>query len=385
MPSTAVNDVFDADFDDQVIQLMEAGHIPSIAACVIDKDTVIWSNAYGENPDVDIVYNAGPIGKTFTATAILQLYEQGLLELDDDVSDYYTEAIRNPNYPDTPITFEQILSFRSSLLMKPPGNFSDPEIWSDKKPGETFMFTQLGHILLGEIIASLSGKTFEDYIADNILTPLDMTMTSYQKSTYLYPVRQAPGYFWNPDTGVNDEIGLMEFPPIFNPAGQIRSTVLDMSHYLIAHMNGGIYNGVRILEESHVDLMRINHGNFTGLGWHPDLAEHFNQFTASYTLNWPDLEGCYGDWVGYFCVMAYSKTEQRGMILFTNQGIWPGDPESEKVQKNVMDLYGLIVNTALEPPPPPDTALVPEIIFPMVTLMAATTLITLIMYRERKK
>jgi len=109
-------------FDRYVTLLMKFAHKPSLTACIIINDNVVWSNGYGlydiENnkpATPDTLYLMASISKTVTATALMQLYDQGLFDLDDDVNNFLPFSLRNPNFPDIPITFRMILSHRSSL------------------------------------------------------------------------------------------------------------------------------------------------------------------------------------------------------------------------------------------------------------------------------
>ncbi len=109
-------------FDRYITLLMKFAHKPSVSSCIIINDSVVWSKAYGiydiENnkpATPDTLYLMASISKTVTATALMQLYDQGLFDLDDDVNNFLPFSLRNPNFPDIPITFRMILSHRSSL------------------------------------------------------------------------------------------------------------------------------------------------------------------------------------------------------------------------------------------------------------------------------
>jgi len=102
--------------------LLRLAHKPSLAAGIIRGNELVWSQAYGyydiENQKAatsQTLYLQASVSKTVTATALMQLYEQGLFRLDDDVNMYLPFSLRNPNHPDVPITIEMILSHRSSL------------------------------------------------------------------------------------------------------------------------------------------------------------------------------------------------------------------------------------------------------------------------------
>jgi len=117
--SEGIKEIFTEPFFDIYINtLMKVAHKPSIAACIIHNDIVVWSKGYGyydlesQKPtNEDILYLQASVSKTVTATALMQLYEQGLFDLDDDINDYLPFELRNPNYPDEPITIKMVLSY----------------------------------------------------------------------------------------------------------------------------------------------------------------------------------------------------------------------------------------------------------------------------------
>ena len=112
----------DPAFDLRIKLTMRLGHFPSISACIIKDDSIVWYNGYGKaklfpkkEPTSDTIYPVGSISKTVTATAVMQLWEQDFFDLDDDINDYLDFSVRNPNYPENPITFRMLLAHHSSL------------------------------------------------------------------------------------------------------------------------------------------------------------------------------------------------------------------------------------------------------------------------------
>jgi len=94
-------------FDRMITVLMKVGNIPSISASIIKDDNVVWSNGYGlydiehdKEASENTIYAVASISKTVTATALMQLYDQDLFDLDDDINDYLNFSIRNPNDPE---------------------------------------------------------------------------------------------------------------------------------------------------------------------------------------------------------------------------------------------------------------------------------------------
>ncbi|MFX0183679.1 MAG: serine hydrolase domain-containing protein [Candidatus Hodarchaeota archaeon] len=363
--------VFNSSLDEAIAQFMLEGHIPSLAASVVYKDKIIWSKGYGEHSDENVAFMIGSITKTITATALLQLYERGMFELDEDVSKYLPFSLRNPNYPNTPITFRLLLSHQSSLqrggelyrsyvyndlnqklgitnetLPAFPAWLDDvilsPEAQNTSKiwaiyfaPGEKqarLAYSNLGYDLLGYLVERLSNQTIEEYFKSNIFNPLNMTNTYYTYQSYPSDKVAFP-HEWIPD-----EVNVEDYPtddnknhnlPIFNldelGAGALRSTTIDLAHFLIAHMNNGKYQNNRILTKESINLMhdesQVYYGNRLhdsyGFGWINDKiftvqieGEHSTHF----------LQGHSGRVLGFNSLMFFNQDTKIGVILFLNQG-----------------------------------------------------------------
>jgi CubicO group peptidase (beta-lactamase class C family) len=388
--SLNINDVFNSSFDAQIEQFMNEGYIPSLAASVIYKDKIVWAKGYGNQSDMDTVYYLYSITKAFTATAILQLHEQGLINLNDDVNDTLPFNLRNPSYPDIPITYRHLLSHRSSIietwsnLISISGISSFPDYliswdWDyHGQPGTSKVYTNLNFVLLGYLVELISNKTIEDYFSDNILGPLNMSNTRWKPSDYenesclaiqyegSYPSKK---YVEQPHEDLN-----------IPGADGLRSTVSDLSHFLIAHMNGGMYNNVHILTDSSIELMHT-----TGLGWETDIDDAESRFpwlnalpTSDYRTN---LQGIIGGHQGYpLKYMVFDSTSEIGLIVFQNQG-FANIPTPEI---NLLTLQGYILKTAGVPKvtTPTTTTQSSPSWTPIIVLMSITALL---IFRKKKK
>ena len=335
------------DIDDDITKLLEKAKIPSISTGIIKNNKIVWCNGYGKYnrllnlvPTKDTVYMAGSVSKPFTATAILQLYEDGLFELDDDVSNYLPFVLRNPKYPDIPITFEMLLSHQSSLSMTsfkdliPFGivylffskNFPYPalewhlipggilyrgDIWTKNKPGESFNYSNMGYLILEYLIERISGESFDKYCRDNIFTPLEMNNSSFDFRDIKRMQRAVP-YLLRRDYCIR--IPFYNVPK--SGAGGLITSVEDLSHFLIAHMNNGTYKNVKILNNSSVELMHtIYTDNSTSSG-----------FRFSYGLGWMfyEINGTYfqghdGDTPGFTARKVFNEENKTGIIFFFNR------------------------------------------------------------------
>jgi CubicO group peptidase (beta-lactamase class C family) len=330
-------------FDRLITFLMKIGRFPSLSACIIDANEIVWSNGYGfydleneKTATTDTVYNIASISKTITSTALMQLYEQGLFDLDDDVNDYLPFSLRNPNFPDVPITFRMLLSHQSSLAEDPQefyqfsywfggdspvplypfletylvlgGSNYTSDVWSNDAPGENFHYANIGFALIGYLVEQITGKTFDQYCKDNIFLPLEMYNTSYRLLDINLGNLAVPYDYINGNYIKYDHYGYIDYP-----SGSVRTSIPELSHFLIAHMNGGRYKNVHILDENTVDLMhtiQYSGGNY-GLGWVIGSSPNGNRFIGH--------EG--GD-IGVVTSMYIRESDNIAVIIFVNVSPW---------------------------------------------------------------
>jgi CubicO group peptidase (beta-lactamase class C family) len=332
-------------FDLYIKTLMKIGHKPSIAAAIIHNDDVVWSQAYGyydieqeKKATIDTLYLQASVSKTVTATALMQLYDKGLFELDDDVNDYLPFELRNPNHPEISITIKMILSHHSSLAydnlfwiclsylpgdpdvtgyphpwlenyLVPGGSAYSSSTWTNDKPGEKYYYANIGFSIIAYLVELLSGQNFNEYCKEHIFQPLDMPNSGFRLKDhnvediavpYEYKNNQ---YFRHPHYGIH----------VLYPAITLRTSVEEFSHFIIAHMNGGIWNNVRILNESTVELMHTAHysprerHNY-GLGW-----------TITNRLFGKDTYGHSGGYVGVHDLVTIIPDDNIAVILFSNE------------------------------------------------------------------
>jgi CubicO group peptidase (beta-lactamase class C family) len=367
----SINEKF---IDNTIINIMEKCHYPSISACVIKNDEVVWSNTYGfadiENnieASDETVYTIGSTTKTITAAALMQLYDQGLFNLDDDVNEFLPFELRNPNFPDKPITFRMILSHTSSLkrdpnaywlevenwyeydgppfdnypmpwlqeYLTPSGNRYDPLIWNEEYgPGEKSQYGNINYDIVAFLVEILSEEPFYEYCENNIFEPLDMKSTSFHINNYDEEQLATP-YVWDHIEQILLK-GTHQMH-IHYAVGFLFTTAIDLSHFLIAHMNNGVYNGTRILTESAVEEMHKiqtpKGGLQYGLGWHFSsrsfwlLGEHLFYSPNNYIFNFPNLiySGHGGDahmispyTYGVGTLMHMKESDNSGVIIFSN-------------------------------------------------------------------
>jgi CubicO group peptidase (beta-lactamase class C family) len=353
-------------FNQMIELIMKNSHFPSVSACIIKDDQVVWSKGYGlrdmENDltaDENTIYMVASISKTITGTALMQLYEQGLFDLDDDVNEYLPFILRNPHFPDKNITVRMLLSHSSSLNNDPeiyywywdlflPGNFSSwyPEpwleeyltpggefyvtnIWNENNyPGNRSVYANINFDLVAYLVEIISGQSFTEYCNEHIFKPLEMWNTSFT-FTEINENQIAIPYIWNEaekrhyvDTSFDDQ---WANPDFYFPVGGLLTTISDLSHFMIAHMNGGVYNGIRILNETTIEEMHSiqppgnKYAFYYGLAW---LISPRTFIIGSELTFFPRMiyAGHGGDLASYHTRMYRRQNMDVAMIFFINTG-----------------------------------------------------------------
>ncbi len=265
---------------------MATHHIPGLSACIIKESEVVWLNTYGyadfAQDDIEVadttLFMIGSISKTFVATAAMQLWENGLLDLDANINDYLPFSVVNPYYPAHSITMRMLLSHASSLArndqvwfnlvhwgadspiplgtfledyLVPGGQYYNPTNFLQSAPGTQRQYCNYAFAMAGYIIEILSGMPFEQYCQDEIFIPLGMDETSWFLAN-LDEGNIAIPYDW---TGSMHEPYYHYGVPVY-PCGQLRTSVPQLAQHLISFMSFSKFHEINILDSSTIDLMR---------------------------------------------------------------------------------------------------------------------------------
>jgi CubicO group peptidase (beta-lactamase class C family) len=220
------------------------------------------------------LFRPGSISKLFTATAVMQLVEQGKLDLDRDVSDYLDFTIPK-TYPE-PITLRQLLThtggFEETLKnlfvaherdIKPLRTYLVNEMPARIfPPGKIPAYSNYGFTLAGYIVGRVSGEKFERYIENHILKPLGMNNSTFDQPlpTQLAP-KMSKGYL-----SASKKPRDFEFVQAA-PAGALSTTAADMTRFMLAFLQDGSVDGVSILKPETVRQMETRQFEF-----HPMLC-----------------------------------------------------------------------------------------------------------------
>ena len=308
--------------DDYIVAQMQQQHIPGLALAVVNRGQIEKSAAYGlANIELnvpvrtDTVFQIQSITKTFTASAIMLLVEEGKIGLDDRIAKHLDDLPESWNG----ITVRHLLSHTSGIkdfineptvdmrkdlqpvdviesLRKLPLNF---------KPGEKYSYSNTGYHLLAMIIRKVTAESWSDFLKRRVLEPLDMQDTRVISLSGIITNRAA-GYVW--DNG-RIQNGQFIAPTILAYAGGgLRSTVLDLAKW-----DAALYTE-KILKRSTLDQMwtpaKLNNGKDSsyGLGW--GITNEHGHRLISHTGS---------HMTGFKTALARFVDDKLTVIVFTNQ------------------------------------------------------------------
>ncbi|HXN52424.1 MAG TPA: serine hydrolase [Candidatus Acidoferrum sp.] len=326
-------------FDSYVEQVLKDWNTPGIGVGIVVNDKLVFAKGYGyRDYEKKLPFTPKTLqqiasnSKLFTAVAAGMLVEEGKLTWDKPVRDsvptiqFYNDQLNNN------ITLRDMLSHRTGVTrhdliwFKSP--FTRKELFDRLKylepqepMRETFLYNNLMFSAVGQIIELKSGKTWEQFVRERIFTPLDMSSTTYSISDMTQ----------HPDHGVpfrekRDSFELYKIPFYEDtegvaPAGAIISNIDELSHWLIALMNDGKYNGKQVLPANVLKATiqpAIGLPNTLGeaLGYWELLnpAYGMGRQTVSYRGRLLTFHG--GDLPGFHSQVSFMPNDKIGVIVF---------------------------------------------------------------------
>ena len=332
----------DSDLDAAIQTELQVRGIPSLAACIVKNDAIVWQKAYGwadqenQKPATgQTIYLLASLSKTVAATAVMQLAEKGKIDLDGDVSLYLPFTLRHPLYPQTVITPRMLLSHSSGLAgpetddelpgfydwfppdgapplaqtlseyLLPGGAHYVPAVWQAGAPGTRELYSNLGVTLLAYMVEYVSREEYTAYCRAHIFLPLGMPQTSFMLAD-LNPENLA---VWYMEGGQP----IIHYSRRDFPAGQVKSSVDEWARFLAAWMNDGVFGWGRILEASSVDEALTLHNPASGicLIWNLMLGGWY---------------GHSGGGNGASTYMEFHRRDKVGLIIMSNMYLKSDNP-----------------------------------------------------------
>jgi CubicO group peptidase (beta-lactamase class C family) len=289
---------------------LEEVPIPGFSVVIVQDGRTVFQRGYGvevaggnapmtERSSVGI----GSLTKSFTAVAVMQLVERGLVELDEPVVTY-VPWFRTADRRGREITVRMLLHNTSGLPSQDRWLYgrdrSEAAIEAGiralssvalvRSPGQSFEYSNENWNLLGLVVSQVSDMPYSTYLQERILRPLEMNRSTTSR-TLFEPIGVLHGHFTGP---AEVRPASPRFIAEALPAGsELRVSAEDMGHYLLMLLNGGVYGGTRILEEESVELL-----------WKPGI-----EFRA----HMPEI-GATGEPAGYGMGWVVSEVDGRTII-----------------------------------------------------------------------
>ena len=308
--------------------LMETHHVPGAVFVMVKNGEIFFAKGYGYadletqrpvDPETTI-FRVASVSKLFTATAAMQLVEQGKLDLNVDVNRYLEEFQIEATYGE-PVTLHHLLVhtagfddrfLRSSRTigseLPPLGQYlaerMPPRVMP---PGRFISYSNHGLALVGHLVEVASGTPFPAYVREHVLDPLGMTRSRVFLSVPLSP-DLASSYQYR--SGQQVEMGYDH--TLLGPAAELNTTGMDMARFMIAHLQMGRLGDQRILGEETARMMQTRH--FTH---HPKLDGRCYGFVESY-LKGVRTIGHGGDWRGFRTSLVLVPAADLGIFISVN-------------------------------------------------------------------
>ncbi|HEU0252179.1 MAG TPA: serine hydrolase domain-containing protein, partial [Pyrinomonadaceae bacterium] len=316
-------------FLDGILPLqLKRDDIAGATVSVVKDGKLLFAKGYGyadvaNNKPVsaqETLFRPGSISKLFTWTAVMQLFEQGKLDLDRDVNEYLDFKI--PDAFGKPTTLKNILShtpgFEEQVKDLIVENATTPNLGQYVKthipnrifpPGTVPAYSNYATALAGYIVERVSGRPFEEYVNENIFKPLKMTNSTF---TQPLPSNLAPlmsnGYRLGSDSAQPFEV-VTAFP-----AGSLSSTATDLAQFMIAHLQEGQLAEARILKP---ETARLMHSRLFALD---DAANAMCYGFYEETRNGHRIIGHGGDTVYFHSDLHLVLDQKVGFFVSYNSG-----------------------------------------------------------------
>jgi CubicO group peptidase (beta-lactamase class C family) len=357
-----------------------------LAAGVIRDGSLEWFVGHGvadvafkEPVTQDTVFRIGSITKTFTAIAIMQLQEQGLVDLDAPASDYLHSFRLIPAKPSfRPVTVRHLLTHTAGIgylrrladlvqpgvgsgvragrrPVPPPAQYYRPGLLVEVEPGTKWVYSNHGFAVLGQIVEDVSGQPLARYLRGHIFDPLAMEHTDLTRSERVRP-GLATGYVLRP--GGLKPVADREVPT--PGGGGMYSTPADLARYLVALLHGGAGEHGPVLQPATLASMFLPHfqpdSRLPGMGLAFELGEESGHRTAGK----PGIVSGFGsaivlapdDGIGVFALSntgdlsgrcppaALARALLRRVLGLPGEAIRPGIPPRPEIWSDLCGWYG---------------------------------------------
>lgn len=341
--------------DNYIQKAMERWNIPGLSVGIVKNGKAVLLKGYGfiehgknDKVDENTLFMIGSNTKAFTGTALALLESEGKCSLDDKVTEYLPYFKMKDPWVTEQINLTDIVSHRMGLETFQ-GDFM---YWTSDLTGDEVVdkfgkitplygfrtkygYTNAGYGVAGKVIEKISGLKWNEIIRTNFLEPLEMNHTVPLADELVNQTNAA-----KPHTQYEGKTIVLPIPKIDNlaPCGSISSSVNDMSHWLIAQLDSGRYNGKQVIPFKVIQRTRkpetiqgrtrhpfnVAHYRLYGLGW--DLQDYAGRDMISHT----------GGVNGFVSSVTLLPEENLGVVVLTNDD---QNPFFQALKWEIIDAY----------------------------------------------
>jgi CubicO group peptidase (beta-lactamase class C family) len=320
--------------EERIEAIRKASGIPAVGIALVNEDgpyrVAGWGKAdlkSGRAADADTLFRIGSISKMFAALSVLKLAEEGKLSLDDEVRDRVPDVQFENRWEDThPVRIAHLLEHTTGWddIHFAEYAYSAPDTLSVKEgldvhphsrtsrwpPGTRHAYCNAGSAVAAYIVETVTGKRFEDYVAETFFAPLGMASTSYFRTT-LYDERGATLY-----QGISPQ---PYWGILLRPAGSINSSARDMAQLVHFLLRRGSTADAPLVSSASIDRMETP---ATTLGAAAGITSGYGlaNFASGYRASQVAFYGHNGGVMGGLSELVYSKELGQGYVFMINSG-----------------------------------------------------------------
>ena len=345
-----------SDFDDYVNKAIKDWGVPGVAIAIVKDDRVVYAKGFGVRElnkpapvDEHTLFAIGSSSKAFTAASLAMLVDEGKLKWDDPATKYLPGLQLFDPYSTRELSITDLMSHRSGLtrgdLLWYGSGYDRNEVlrrvrylkpsWSLRS---RYGYQNIMFLAAGQIIPSITGKTWDDFVRERIFTPLGMKTSSTSIKSFAGVDNVA-----SPHAKLNDVVKVVAWRNIDNiaPAGSINSNVEDMAQWVRLQLGDGVYQGQRLISAAAIKEMRTPQTVIRLEGLQTSLypEAHF----LNYGLGWflSDYRGRklveHGGAIdGMRAEVAMIPEEKVGLVILTNLN---GNILPQALMYRIFDFY----------------------------------------------
>jgi len=258
-------------FDDYVAKAIKDWEVPGLAIAIVKDDKIVFAKGYGVRElgkpapvDEHTLFAIGSSSKAFTAASIAMLADEGKLKWDDPATKYLAGFQLYDPYATRELTVRDLVTHRSGLergdLLWYASAYDRNEVlrrirylkpnWSLRSH---FGYQNIMYLAAGQIIPSVTGKQWDDFIRERIFVPLSMTTSNTSIKAFAASDNVA-----TPHSKIDEKLQTVAWRNIDNiaPAGSINSNVIDMAQWVRLQLGDGVYQGKRLLTSGAIKEMQ---------------------------------------------------------------------------------------------------------------------------------